>query len=59
MTISERVVDVKIVASLCVSSGCVSYGLCVAFTSSALPSLTNNNNTFTINHHQATWTSNA
>ena len=47
---------VKIVASLCVSSGCVSYGLCVAFTSSALPSLLHNNSTFTITHHQATWT---
>ena len=50
-------VDVKILSSVCVSSGCLCYGMCVAFSSSANTSLLNNNNTVTINLDQATWTS--
>ena len=50
-------VDVKILSSVCVSSGCLCYGMCVAFSSSATSSLLNSNNTVTINLDQATWTS--
>ena len=38
-----------------VSSGCLCYGMCVAFSSSAAPALTSANSTFTISPDQATW----
>ena len=49
----------QILAAISVSTGCVSYGICMAYTSSAIPSMLAPNNSLTIEigTYETTWMS--
>ena len=51
--------DLQILAAISVSTGCVSYGICMAYTSSAIPSMLAPNNSLTIEigTYETTWMS--
>ena len=54
-------ISFQLIASLAVSVGCVTYGICMAYTSSAIPSMLQPNNTspLTVNigDYETTWMS--
>ena len=47
----------QIFTSLAVSTGCLSYGICMAYTSSAIPSMLDPNSSLTITYSEASWMS--
>ena len=51
--------SLQILAAISVSTGCVSYGICMAYTSSAIPSMLAPNNSLTIEigTYETTWMS--
>ena len=48
----------QIFTAFAVSTGCLSYGICMAYTSSAIPSMLDKNSTIAIDYNEATWMSN-
>jgi hypothetical protein len=49
--------SLQIFTALAVSTGCLSYGICMAYTSSAIPSMTSPNSSLSISYNQASWMS--
>ena len=47
----------QIFAAVSVSTGCLSYGICMAYTSSAIPSMLDPNSSLTITYSEASWMS--
>ena len=47
----------QIFTSLAVSTGCLSYGICMAYTSSAIPSMLDPNSSLTLTYSEASWMS--
>jgi len=47
----------QVFAAVSVSTGCLSYGLCMAYTSSAIPSMMEPNSALNITYSQASWMS--
>ena len=54
-----KIASFQILAAISVSTGCVSYGICMAYTSSAIPSMLAPNNSLTIEigTYETTWIS--
>ena len=47
----------QIFTALAVSTGCLSYGICMAYTSSAIPSMMGPESSLSITYAQASWMS--
>ena len=47
----------QIFTALAVSTGCLSYGICMAYTSSAIPSMMSKESSLSITYAQASWMS--
>jgi len=47
----------QIFTAIAVSTGCISYGICMAYTSSAIPSILGQNSTLNINNDESSWMS--
>ena len=47
----------KVFAAVSVSTGCLSFGICMAYTSSAIPSMMENSSAIKISSNEASWMS--